>query len=187
MSNVHVLRIGALGHVGRFASAEAVRYPRGTRVIVRTGRGLETAVVLAHAGRSTTGDLEGTILRGMTVEDELLHVRLAKGREAALSACEARLRELGLNDTLLDVEHLFDGQTLVFHFLGEPSIAARNLTAELAELYEAKVQLRRFAEAVTTGCGPGCGTEEAGGCGTACSTGCAIAGACGTRKPHAHP
>lgn len=181
MGLIHLLRFGALGHVGRFASADAARYPRGTRVIVRTSRGLESAVVLAHADRATTGDPEGTILRGMTVEDDLLHARLAKGRDAALAACEVRLRERGLADTLLDVEHLFDGETLVFHFLGEPSIAARDLTAELAELYEAKIQFRKFAEAVTTGCGPGCGTEEAGGCGTACSTGCAIAGACGTK------
>ena len=78
----------------------------------------------------------------------------------------------------------FDGQTLVFYFLGETSPELEALTAELADLYEAKVQFRKFAEAVTEGCGPGCGTADApgGGCGTSCGTSCAVAGACATKK-----
>ena len=49
------------------------------------------------------------------------------------------------------------------------------LTAELAEVYEAKAQFRKFAETLTAGCGPHCGTEaEGGGCGSGgCST-CAV-------------
>ena len=86
--------------------------------------------------------------------------------------------------TLVDVEQLFDGETIVFYFLGpadddEPELAA--LTGELAALYEAKVQFRRFAETLTQGCGPGCGTESAAGCGSACSS-CAVAGGCTTRS-----
>jgi len=80
----------------------------------------------------------------------------------------------------MDVEHLFDGQTLVFYFLGEMTPELESLTSELAELYETHVQFRKFAETVTAGCGPDCGTEEAGGC-TTCATGCAVAGACSTR------
>jgi hypothetical protein len=89
---------------------------------------------------------------------------------------------LQLPAVLMDVEHLFDGQTLLFYFLGEITPELEALTDELAELYELHVQFRRFAEAVTTGCGPGCGTEAAtgGGC-TSCGTGCAVAGACSTR------
>jgi hypothetical protein len=73
----------------------------------------------------------------------------------------------------MDVEHLFDGQSLVFYFLGPHDPRLETITAELAEVYEAKVQFRSFADAVNVGCGPGCGTSEAigGGCGTSCSTG----------------
>jgi cell fate regulator YaaT (PSP1 superfamily) len=181
MSHVHLVRVGSLGHVGRFASGDATRYPRGARVVVRTARGLEAAEVLALVDRPVAGQPDGAILRGMTVEDDLLQARLAKGRDRALAACEERLRERGLTATLLDVEHLFDGETLFFHFLGQPPVEVQDLVAELAQEYEAKVQFAKFAEAVTTGCGPGCGTEEGAGCGTACTTGCAIAGACGVK------
>lgn len=183
----HLLRVGVLGHVGRFASAELVRYPRGARVIVRTRRGLETAEVLSHAAAVAVasdhdGEADGTILRGMTVEDDLLETRLHKHRQEALVACEALLRERSLEATLIDVEHLFDGRSLYFYFLGESPAEVAGLTAELAERYEAQVQFRRFADAVEVGCGPGCGTEGAAGhCGDSCATGCAIAGACGTR------
>ena len=43
----HLVRVGALGHVGRFTAVDAVRYPRDTRVVVRTGRGLEVGEILA--------------------------------------------------------------------------------------------------------------------------------------------
>ena len=81
---------------------------------------------------------------------------------------------------LMDVEHLFDGRSLLFYFLGEVTPELEALTAELAELYETHVQFRRFAEAVNEGCGPGCGTDAAEGCKTCVAT-CAVAGVCATR------
>lgn len=179
-----MIRVGALGHVGRFTAVDAVRYPRHSRVVVRTGRGLELGEVLAPpADEAEAAGSDGSILRGLTVEDQLLEVRLERNRQAAYDACVARLAELNLPATLMDVEHLFDGRTLVFYFLGEMTAELESLTDELAEVYETHVQFRRFSEAVTEGCGPGCGTEEAtgGGCKT-CATGCAVASACSTRR-----
>ena len=184
MGRQHLVRVGALGHVGRFTAVDAVRYPRHARVVVRTGRGLELGEILdPPANVDEVERTDGSILRGLTVEDQLLEARLEKNRQAAYTACAARLADLGLPATLMDVEHLFDGQTLLFYFLGEMTPELESLTQELAELYETQVQFRRFTEAVTEGCGPGCGTEAAtgGGCKT-CATGCAVASACATRK-----
>jgi cell fate regulator YaaT (PSP1 superfamily) len=180
MGRQHLVRVGALGHVGRFTAVDAVRYPRHARVVVRTGRGLELGEVLAGPEGADTGPADGSILRGVTLEDQLLAARLEMNRQAACEACTARLVEMGSPAVLLDVEHLFDGQTLLFYFLGEMTPELEALTAELAELYEAQVQFRRFADAVSEGCGPGCGTDAAAGCKT-CVTGCAVAGACATR------
>ncbi len=183
MGRHHLIRVGALGHVGRFTAVDAVRYPRASRVVVRTGRGLELGEVLAPpADAPDEGAADGSILRGVTVEDQLLQLRLEHNRQAAYDACASRLTEMRSPAVLMDVEHLFDGQTLLFYFLGEMTSELEALTAELAELYEAHVQFRRFSEAVTEGCGPGCGTDAAAGCKT-CVTGCAVAGACATRAP----
>ena len=62
----------------------------------------------------------------------------------------------------MDVEHLFDGQTLVFYFLGTQPPELEPLVAELADLYDAKVQFRAFAETVA-GLRSGCGTDQATG------------------------
>jgi cell fate regulator YaaT (PSP1 superfamily) len=177
----HIVRVGALGHVGRFTAVDATCYPRYSRVVVRTGRGLELGEVLQPpADEPDAAPADGSIVRGITVEDQLLEARLERNRQAACEACAARLTELGLPAVLMDVEHLFDGRSLVFYFLGEMSPELEALTDELAELYETQVQFRKFTEAVTDGCGPDCGTEAASGCKT-CATGCAIAGACSTR------
>jgi hypothetical protein len=180
----HLVRVGALAHVGRFTSVDAVRYPRHARVVLRTGRGLELGEVLAEPQGADDGPAEGSILRGMTVEDQLLAARLEKHRQAAYEACARRLVEINSDAVLMDVEHLFDGRTLLFYFLGPMTAELEALTAELAELYEAQVQFRRFADAVNEGCGPGCGTETAAGCKT-CAAGCAVADACATRGGHA--
>jgi cell fate regulator YaaT (PSP1 superfamily) len=187
MSRHHFVRVGLLGHVGRFTSVDAVAYPRASRVIVRTSRGLEAGEILGPAEETVVrGITDGSILRGMTVEDELLIARLEKNRQKALDACTAKLTERGIAATLFDVEHLFDGRSLFFYFLGEVTPEIEAITAELAEVYDAAAEFRKFSETLSVGCGPGCGTEEGaghaeGGC-TVCATACAVAGACGTRR-----
>lgn len=172
-----------MGQVGRFRALDARRYPRGSRVIVRTERGLEIGEVLAPpAGEVSARVADGTLIRGMTIEDQLLEARLLKNRDAAYDACQRRIEEFGLDATLLDVEHLFDGQSLYFYFLGETTPELEKITEELAEVYETQVQFRAFTETVVNGCGPACGTDAATGAGcTSCATGCAVAGACAAR------
>lgn len=185
MSRHHFVRVGALGHVGRFTSVDAVSYPRDAKVIVRTSRGLEAGEILGPAeDTALRGATDGSILRGMTEADELLKSRLEKNRQQAIDACTARLSERSINATLLDIEHLFDGRSLFFYFLGEVTPEVESITAELAEVYDAAAQFRKFSETLAEGCGPGCGTDEAaghGGC-TLCATACAVSGACGTRR-----
>ncbi len=171
-----------MGHVGRFDSVDGVIYPRQARVICRTARGLEVGEVLAVTEIERTG-ADGTLVRRLTVEDDLLLTRIERNREEAFDACNELLAERDLPAVLMDVEHLFDGQSLYFYFLGDVTPEVESLTNELASTYETKVEIQKFAETLTEGCGPGCGTEEASGQG--CSTGgcgsCAVASACGTR------
>ncbi len=170
--------------MGRFTSVDAVSYPRDAKVIVRTSRGLEAGEILGPAEDTTLrGATDGSILRGMTDADDLLKSRLEKNRQQAIDACTARLSERKINATLLDIEHLFDGRSLFFYFLGEVTPEIESITAELAEVYDAAAQFRKFSETLAEGCGPGCGTDEApghGGC-TLCATACAVSGACGVK------
>jgi cell fate regulator YaaT (PSP1 superfamily) len=174
-----------MGQIGRFAAVDAIRYPRHSRVIVRTRRGLEIGQVLSPPddGVDDRQFADGDLLRGMTVQDELLSARLEKHRQEAYQACAAILAQEGLPAVLVDVEHLFDGQGLFFYFLGEVSPDLEAQTQALASAYETKVQFQKFTQTLIEGCGPGCGTDEVkgrGGCETC--TSCAVAGACGTKR-----
>jgi cell fate regulator YaaT (PSP1 superfamily) len=171
-----------MGSVGYFRSADATRFPRGSRVVVRTSRGLEIGEVLAPPDEpSPSRSADGLILRGMTADDELLAVRLDRRKHRAFEACQQRLNERNVSAALIDVEHLFDGHSLFFYFLGEITPEIERLTAELAEVYEAKVKFRKFTDALLNGCGPNCGTDKAEGSCTSCAT-CTVAAACGARR-----
>jgi hypothetical protein len=151
---------------------------------------MEVGEVLSPpAGDETPERMDGSILRRMTIEDQLLEARLLKNRGAAYDACSTWLAGRQSPAQLMDVEHLFDGRTLVFYFLGEQPAELEAMIEELAELYDARAQVRQFADTLTAGCGPGCGTDAAtgAGCGS-CATGCAVASACrqsGDRAPSA--
>ncbi|HJN08673.1 MAG: PSP1 C-terminal domain-containing protein [Pirellulaceae bacterium] len=184
---VHLVRVGLIGLIGRFQAVDGVCYPRQSRVICRTNRGLELGDVLQSSDQ-TRGEPDGELLRGVTVEDDLLLDRIERRMEEAFAACTQLLAEYDQAAVLMDVEHLFDGQSLYFYFLGEVSPEVERLTGQLARTYETKVQFRKFTEALITGCGPDCGTEDAVGGGCSSSRGnsdgcgsCSVASACGTR------
>ncbi len=168
----HLVRVGVLGNIGRFVSVDAVVYPRGSRVICRTPRGLELGQVLTQvAAAGQRGTADGSLLRGVTVEDELLIGRLQRNRDEAYQACRSWLDEHPPTATLIDVEHLFDGQSLYFYFLGEVTPELEAEVDVLAARYDAEVRFSDFAAAVESGCGPDCGTAAGAGCGElGCST-----------------
>ena len=180
MAHPHLVRVGALGSIGRFRSANGARYARRARVVCRTNRGLEVGEVLAQCDDWT--ELDGVLLRSFTNEDELLLARLVQRKDRAFRECAKLVASRGLPIVLMDVEHLFDGQSLYFYFLGEITAEVEDLTSELAEVYETNVEIRKFANSLADGCGPDCGTEAASGCGTSGCSSCALVGACGTRR-----
>jgi len=187
----HLVLVGILGQIGRFRSVDGLRFSRGNQVVCRTSRGLEFGKVLSQVplaveteSERTTQERLGTVLRKATPEDHLLWARIEKNRGAAIEQCERMIADRLPEHPelrLMDVEMLFDGRSIFFYFLGEISSALAPklevLTSELAEAYEAKSELRKFADAMIAGCGPDCGTQEACGVNGSCS-GCAISAAC---------
>jgi len=185
VSAVHLVQVGLLGTIGKFASADRSIFARDTEVVCRTARGLEVGKVICEVDdrsgepetkTKTETKFDGELLRRVAREDKKIVERLDKFRDRAFIACRKLLAERDLKATLVDVEHLFDGQSIWFYFLGEVSPEVESLTEELAEVYESKVKFRKFAETLAKGCGPDCGTGSS--CGD-CS-GCAISG-CGVK------
>lgn len=187
---IHLVQIGVVGWIGRFRAVDRREHRRGYQVVCRTDRGLEIGIVLtAIHGESTPIDVnsdpdlgadkscDGQLLRRMTPDDRLILHRIERFRDRAWSACTDLIRQRGLSAILVDVEHLFDGQSLYFYFLGDVSDELSALTDELAETWEAKVRFRKFTQRLAEGCGPDCGTGESG-CGVSGCGSCALVSGC---------
>ncbi len=176
-----------MGAIGSFRALDQRVHARDARVVCRTARGLEVGTVVCSMQEGESGsqlgnqlESDGELLRGVGTEDELILDRLERFRDRAFLACSEALAKRSLDATLVDVEHLFDGESLYFYFLGEVDDRLDELTSELAETYERKVRFKKFAETLAAGCGPGCGTTAsqcgtggAGGCGN-----CELKGSC---------
>lgn len=191
MQQLFFVRIGKWGEIWVGESAEPLNYARGTRVVCRTGRGLELGEIVSPVEMGDDHQTQGfrpphhpcSIVRGVTPEDDLLELRLQRHKQAAVRDCQSELRKREISVTLLDVEHLFDGRTLIFHFAGEFTGEVQRLVDDLTDVYEKRARSQEFAKLLTEGCGPGCGTEEGQGCGSrgGCAM-CIVAGACSTRS-----
>ena len=159
---------------------------RGEQIICRTPRGIEMGEVMAATNPEYIETSNASkYIRKARPEDELLWRQLTSLSIIASTACQSFLLKKDIPDVLLDVEPLFDGRTLYFHFLGTPSHETEQYVQELSDVYQKSVASSRFALLLEHGCGPGCGTKEKTGCGTGggCAV-CAIAGGCtSTQEP----
>jgi cell fate regulator YaaT (PSP1 superfamily) len=190
VGTLHFVKIGLMGVLGKFEASDFRTYSRDQRVICRTRRGLEWGTVVCDIGhrdsddRQVTSDAtvtsDGQLLRTTTPDDEMIVERLDRFRDRAFEACRELLAKRDLRVTLVDVEHLFDGESLFFYFLGETDSRIEAITEELAEAYDRKVRFKKFAESLSQGCGPTCGTEESSCKSSGCGS-CALSGSCATR------
>ncbi|MCC9600487.1 hypothetical protein LOC67_07935 [Stieleria sp. JC731] len=176
----YFIRIGSLAEI-RVASA-LLPLQRGDRVVVRTQRGIEIAEIsapCADATKQRLGEVNCRVVRPTTDADELLVRRLERYRCEAVEACRQKLFDVGSQCTLLDVDQLFDGGTIVMQFLGEVDEAANSIAEEITAQYESVVKTKHLAELLSDGCGPGCGTGEGCGSGSSCGSACSSCSHCG--------
>ena len=170
----YFIKVGVLGEV-RLASA-MMAFTRGRRVVVRTERGIEVGEISAPCSDETRHRLGSTgcrIVRPTTASDELLVKRLGRYRRYAIESCRIRLKDAGSGCTLLDIDQLFDGGTIIMHFLGEVDPIADAIAKDVTDQYESIVKTKHLANLLRDGCGPDCGTSAGCGSETGCGTSCA--------------
>lgn len=186
----YLVRTGLFDELTWLRPATGAHVPVPGEVICRTVRGLEVGFVLAEeteeglaeAAEDLNGSAAGQVLRPVNEQDRLILQRLERFKLRAIESCERLLAERQIPATLVDAEHLFDGQHLYFHFWGSASGELDAVLDELAATYDHRVGFSRFAARLAEGCGPGCGTTNSG-CGSSNSGGCAncSSGGCGVK------
>ncbi len=147
MSN-YIVRFGAMRFLGVFTATDGNQYQRGTHVIVRTDRGLETGEVLCESSRDVVGRIkdpaEGQILRQMTGDDahEVTQIQDQAGQE--MEVCEQFVRKLRLQMQLVDVEHIFGGERIVVYYLADSRVDFRELVRKLAGEFQTRIEMRQI-------------------------------------------
>jgi cell fate regulator YaaT (PSP1 superfamily) len=142
-----IVRHGAMRHLGEFDPEERA-YARGQEVIVRTERGHEVGQVLCEATASALEMLSeptrGRIVRVMTERDHAERRRIEELEGRELEACERFAEQRRLQMELVDVEHLFGGERIVFYFLAEKRVDFRELVKDLAREHQTRIEMRQI-------------------------------------------
>jgi len=123
-------------------------YARGTQVVARTDRGLESGVVLCEATPESTKELanppQGQVLRELTHADVMERSRILAQQRDEYAACARIMEQLQLPMQLVDLEHIFGGERIVVYYLAENRVDFRELVKQLAAEFQTRIEMRQI-------------------------------------------
>ncbi|MFN0198500.1 MAG: stage 0 sporulation family protein [Planctomycetaceae bacterium] len=145
----YVVRYGTTRFIGEFSTRNPEDVPRNSSVIIRTERGVEWGIVLSPASDRTREYLgrkeaDGKIMRLATVEDRNFHEETRQREQDEFQGCSEMIHERRLNMQLVDVEHLFGGERVVFYYLAEDRVDFRELVKDLAKRFKTRIEMRQI-------------------------------------------
>ncbi len=144
----YVVRHGAMRSLGICTTRDSDAYTRGTRVVVRTDRGLEAGEVLCEATEDAVKHLReptsGQILRPMSANDSIEASKMHRQERHEFDVCERHIRTLDLPMKLVDVEHVFGGERVVVYYLSEVRVDFRELVKNLAGEFQTRIEMRQI-------------------------------------------
>ena len=156
---------GRMGLMGWFEHNEAHIPKLNSKVVIKTERGLELGQVVGvhnYRGgvfRSTPEQIEayygnpgpnspvgpgGTFVRFATHEDLREQEHLVKSEQEEIECCEKYIKEFGLPMRIVEAEHLFGGERIVYYFTSEGRVDFRDLVKTLAREYQTRIELRQI-------------------------------------------
>ena len=143
-----IVRHGAMRLLGEFVPPPEGAPGRGTRVVVRTDRGLELGDVLCPATPQAVAHLpeptRGDILRQMTDDDRRREEQLRESGKKQFETAGRLVADHRLQMQLVDVEPLFGGERLIFYFLAEKRVDFRELVRAMAREFQTRIELRQI-------------------------------------------
>lgn len=143
-----LVRHGRMRFLGAFTPAIGVTAGRRDQVILRTDRGLEAGEVLCPATPEALAVIpdatKGDILRVATADDRAKLTTLADIEKKEFVAGEKLIAQHRLAMQLVDVEHLFGGERVVFFFLAESRVDFRELVRSMAREFHTRIELRQI-------------------------------------------
>jgi len=145
----YVVRHGVNRILGEFVAKGKQQFKRDDAVIIRSDRGVELGTVLCAATDSTREYLElkgesGKILRPANDDDFGKFDDIRENERNEFIGCREMISERKLQMKLVDVEHIYGGERIVFYYLAEKRIDFRELVKALAKKYRTRIEMRQI-------------------------------------------
>ncbi|VAX38553.1 Stage 0 sporulation protein YaaT [hydrothermal vent metagenome] len=149
MPETYVIRYGSTRTLGEFTARTGDSLRRNSDVIIRTNRGVEWGKVLCPATERTGGYLgedpfKGKVLRIANEQDYKILEQTKESISQEFSSCEELIAEQKLQMNLVDVEHIFGGERVIFYYLAEKRVDFRQLVKDLAKRHRTRVEMRQI-------------------------------------------
>ena len=179
-----LVRYGRMNNLGLFEHNEAQVPRTPTRVVVKTEKGLELGHLVGQLSSYKDGRFRlaedqiccyyvnsemsfnaepvGKVVRFATPDDISEEQHLQKITEEEIACCERFAKDLNLRMKIIDAEHIFGGERIVFYFMAEGRVDFRELVRKLAQEYQTRIEMRQIGsrdEAKLLGDVESCGRE----------------------------
>ena len=130
-----------------YFNPNGVQFQVGDGVIVETARGTEYAYCIR--GNNMVDEIDLTaplrpVVRKATPEDAKLVEKNREREKHALSVCQQKIAEHGLDMKLVSAEYSFDGSKILFFFTSEGRVDFRALVKDLAGALHSRIELRQI-------------------------------------------
>jgi cell fate regulator YaaT (PSP1 superfamily) len=148
MGSKYITRHGVMRFLGEAEADEGASFARGQQVLLRTDRGVELGEVLCD---STPRALEflaqpqqSKLLRRLGAEDQEQLRRARQLEQEEFASGQRYIAQRRLQMDLIDVEHLFGGERIIFYFLAEKRVDFRELVKDLAREHRTRIEMRQI-------------------------------------------
>jgi cell fate regulator YaaT (PSP1 superfamily) len=144
----YLVRHGAMRFIGAFTPPPGDGVRRNDLVIVRTERGQEVGTALCPASPQAVAAIPdptgGEIIRVAAPEDQAKIAHLKEVEKRQFATGEQLIARHRLAMQLVDVEHLFGGERVIFYFLAEQRVDFRELVRSMAREFHTRIELRQI-------------------------------------------
>lgn len=145
----YIVCYGAIRLHGVFSVNRDEPLYHGTRVIVRTSRGLESGTILCEANSQNIATLpekyeENRLVRVMTKDDLTQRPKIDAAEKGEFIRTRAIVERMNIPLELVYVEHIFGGERLIVYYTAEGRIDFRELVKVLASEFQTRVEMRQI-------------------------------------------
>lgn len=145
----YIVRYGSTRLIGEFSFKGQGELPRNAAVIVKSDRGHEWGEVLSPATDRVRSFMKakessGRIVRLVTDDDYRTRDKNRHEERTEFLGCQELVSQYKLQMQLVDVEHLFGGERVIFYYLAEKRVDFRELVKALARKYRSRIEMRQI-------------------------------------------